>query len=194
MATVAGVPEAIHIEPVSDEAGLRQALALREVVFIEEQNVPESVEHDAEDATAFHVLAFDGGHAIGTGRLVQLPAAPGGESGKWGQVGRMAVLQSHRLKGLGRKILLALEVEARRLGLNGILLHAQVHAHEFYVRAGYADHGSQFDEAGLPHIQMRKSLTDAPAGAGVRKQGSSSSRGRSHPKLDRRGRSRGGRR
>ena len=55
-----------------------QALAIREVVFIEEQHVPEGIERDAEDARAFHVLAFQGGHAVGTGRLVGLTATPQG--------------------------------------------------------------------------------------------------------------------
>ena len=83
---------AIVLSPVRDEAELMQALAIREVVFIEEQHVPEGIERDAEDARAFHVLAFQGGHAIGTGRLVALTASASGESGKWAQIGRMAVL------------------------------------------------------------------------------------------------------
>ena len=81
----------VVIQPVKNEAELFQALAIREVVFIEEQHVPEGIERDAEDARAYHVLALQGGHAIGTGRLVVLPTPPPEESGKWAQVGRMAV-------------------------------------------------------------------------------------------------------
>ena len=61
-------PTEVAITPVQNEADLAQALAIREVVFIEEQHVPEAEERDAEDARAFHVLAVHGGHAIGTGR------------------------------------------------------------------------------------------------------------------------------
>src|SRR5215210_3564681 len=87
----------IQITPVKNDGELFQALAIREIVFIEEQHVPEGIERDAEDARAYHVLAFQGGHAIGTGRLVMMPSPPPGESrGTWAQIGRMAVLQAHR--------------------------------------------------------------------------------------------------
>src|SRR5262249_4309097 len=51
------------ITKIKDEAELFQALAIREVVFIEEQHVPETVERDADDARAHHLLAFAEGHA-----------------------------------------------------------------------------------------------------------------------------------
>lgn len=150
--------QGLRIEKVKDEGDLASALAIREIVFIEEQRVPESLERDEEDARAYHVLAYDGLHAVGTGRLVTLAAPPEKESGKWGQIGRMAVLVAARKKGVGRKILDTLELEARRLGLVGIVLHAQLHAHEFYLQAGYADSSAIFDEAGMPHVEMRKRL------------------------------------
>jgi predicted GNAT family N-acyltransferase len=148
----------INVRPVANEGELFQALAIREIVFIEEQSVPESLERDAEDASAFHVLAMKGGHAIGTGRLVELPEAPVTEPGRWGRVGRMAVLQSDRKSGVGSKLLAALEAEARRRALGGIMLHAQVAAMEFYRRHGYEPHGGVFDEAGMPHLEMKKRL------------------------------------
>lgn len=148
----------ITIVPVKNEGDLVQALAIREVVFIEEQHVPETIERDAEDARAFHVLAIQGGHAIGTGRLVMLAHGPEGESGQWAQVGRMAVLQASRKFGVGSKVLAALEEEARRRGVNGIILHAQLSAMDFYKRHGYAPHGAVFEEAGMPHLEMKKKL------------------------------------
>src|SRR5678815_5991789 len=69
------------IAQVKEEPELFQALAIREVVFIEEQHVPETVERDTEDARAHHLLVFAEGHAIGTGRLVVLPSPPEGERG-----------------------------------------------------------------------------------------------------------------
>lgn len=141
------------------EADLFQALAIREVVFIEEQSVPESLERDADDASAYHVLAMQGGHAIGTGRLVMLPTPPEGEKGRWGRVGRMAVLKANRKDGIGKKLLSALEGEAKRQKLDGIMLHAQLSAMEFYKHHGYAPHGPVFQEAGMPHLEMKKSLS-----------------------------------
>jgi predicted GNAT family N-acyltransferase len=148
----------IAIVQVRDEGELFQALAIREVVFIEEQGVPEGLERDADDASAFHVLALNGGHAIGTGRLVMLAEPPPGESGQWGRIGRMAVLSSDRKSGVGAKLLTALEAEARKRGLNGIKLHAQLSAMEFYKLHGYEPDGAVFEEAGMPHLEMKKSL------------------------------------
>src|SRR3954452_25217110 len=104
----------IVIAPVKGEGELMQALAVREVVFIEEQSVPEDMERDEDDAHAYHLLAVDKGHAIGTGRLVALKAPPENESGQWGRVGRMAVLQAYRKSGVGSKLLSMLEAEALR--------------------------------------------------------------------------------
>lgn len=147
--------EIIQVEGPGDFAA---AMAIREVVFIEEQQVPREIERDDEDPSAYHVLAQVEGHAVGTGRLVEWKAPPKGEEGRWGQVGRMAVLVSHRRAKVGSKILSALEEEARRRGLDGLLLHAQVYAHGFYEHVGYHDHGPIFEEAGIPHVEMRKRL------------------------------------
>ena len=151
----------VEILAVKSEGDLFQALAIREIVFIEEQSVPESLERDVEDAKAFHVLAQAAGHAVGTGRLVELTEAPAGETGKWARIGRMAVLQSHRKSGIGSKLLIALEAEARRRKLSGVMLHAQLVAMDFYKRHGYEAHGSVFDEAGMPHLEMKKVLQPA---------------------------------
>lgn len=99
-----------------------------------------------------------GGHAIGTGRLVALTEPPPGEQGKWGRIGRMAVLSSDRKSGVGAKLLTALEAEAKKRGLKGIKLHAQLSAMEFYKRHGYEADGAVFEEAGMPHLEMKKTL------------------------------------
>lgn len=160
-------PNELRIVPVQGEGDLASALAIREIVFIEEQRVPEGLERDAEDAKAFHVLAYDGKHAIGTGRLVVLAGPPEGERGKWGQIGRMAVLASSRRKGVGRAVLKTLEDEARRRKLEGVVLHAQLYARDFYRNQGYHDASPIFEEAGIPHVEMRKPLwIQPPSGNG----------------------------
>jgi len=39
-----------------------------------------------------------------------------------------------------------------------VFLHAQVHAVAFYEKAGFQVQGAVFDEAGIPHLRMRRSL------------------------------------
>jgi len=146
------------VNPKKEPGDLQAALAIREVVFIEEQAVPADLERDDLDQGAFHVLAWEGPHAVGTGRLVSLEEAPEGAKGKWGRIGRMAVVNAARGKGLGRQILEALEDEARAREMVGIKLHAQVHAMGFYEAMGYVRQGDEFQEAGIPHCEARKKL------------------------------------
>ncbi len=155
-------PLELRIAAAQGPGDLASALAIREIVFIEEQRVPSDFDRDQEDAKAFHLLAYDGLHAIGTGRLVRLADPPPGERGAWGQIGRMAVLDSWRKRGVGRALLLALEEEAKRQKLDGVMVHAQITSREFYRGQGYHEASPIFDEAGIPHLEMRKALWIQP--------------------------------
>ena len=46
--------------------------------------------------------------------------------------------------------------EARRRNVNGILLHAQLFALDFYKKHGYEAVGSVFMEGGIEHLAMQK--------------------------------------
>ncbi len=118
---------------------------IREVVFIQEQGVSRQEEWDGLDDTAQHFIALDSsGHAVGTARLLD-----------HGQIGRMAVLASHRGTGVGMRLLQAAVAAARTRGMDSVHLHAQVQAEPFYRKAGFDRVGEQFMEAGIPHIEMR---------------------------------------
>ena len=47
---------------------------------------------------------------------------------------------------------------AKARGDASVLLHAQSSAAPFYLRAGYSVEGAPFEEAGIPHVAMRKAL------------------------------------
>lgn len=141
----------IDVVPAESEALRAQAYALRHAVFVAEQGVPPELERDADDAAAFHVAAVEGGRCVGTGRLVR-------QAGGVGRVGRMAVDGAHRRRGVGERVLAALEARARAEGLREIELHAQCYVEAFYARHGYAREGAPFEEAGIEHVVMRKRL------------------------------------
>ena len=122
--------------------------SLRHTVFVVEQNVPEDLEWDGEDAHCVHALAFLGDTAVGTGRL-----------NKAGKIGRMAVLSTARGHGVGAAILRHLVDAARESGLPSAHLNAQSHALAFYERAGFVAYGPAFDEAGIEHRAMTLTFT-----------------------------------
>ena len=52
----------------------------------------------------------------------------------------------------------ALVEAARRQGKRQVELHAQFTAENFYRRAGFSVVGERYEEAGIPHITMRRAL------------------------------------
>ncbi|WP_404962981.1 GNAT family N-acetyltransferase [Streptomyces sp. 147326] len=134
--------------------------AVRTEVFVVEQSVPESIEYDAYDAGALHVLAVGpDGAPLGTGRLLHGAAALAktGDPAV-GSLGRLAVSKVARGLGVGVALVRAIEAEAVRLGLTGVDLGAQTHALGFYERLGYVAYGPEFQDADIPHRAMRRPL------------------------------------
>lgn len=130
------------------------ASALRRAVFIEEQSIPAELEWDEEDATGVHGVARNRlGQVIATGRLLRDAKHPGAA-----RIGRMAVHRVLRGEGWGERVLRLLEDAARARGDAEVRLHAQRSAEAFYTRLGYAPCGEPFVEAGIPHVEMRRSL------------------------------------
>lgn len=138
-----------RVTAVEDYEGARQALrSVRDVVFVQEQQVPPALEIDDLDPRCRHVLAHDrAGRAIGTARL-----------SPEGRIGRMAVLRDWRGRGVGSAMLHALLRLAREDGLARVGLHAQAGAIRFYRGHGFAPVGERFMEAGIEHQAMELRL------------------------------------
>ena len=124
-----------------------EARRIRFAVFVEEQGVPAELELDERDEPSVHALAFEENQAVGTARL--LPD---------GHIGRMAVMKPWRGRGIGAALLRRLIDAARERGDREVLLSAQVHALGFYRAHGFIAHGDVYDEAGIPHQEMRLAL------------------------------------
>jgi predicted GNAT family N-acyltransferase len=139
------------------------AYRIRNEVFVGEQGVPPDLELDELDATADHFLVYDdAARPVGAGRLVVEP--PGFEgvpdaATPVGHLGRLAVLSTARGGGLGVALVEAIERRAAERGLLLVALSAQTQAIGFYERLGYAAHGPEFDDAGLPHRWMTRSIS-----------------------------------
>ncbi len=135
-------------EGTGESSVLRDAFHVRRKVFIEEQNVPESIERDEIDAGAWHVVFYLDGHPVATGRLFQI-------EGKAYGIGRVAVRKSCRGTGTGKRVMHALLKKAWQLGATYVEIHAQAHACAFYEGLGFEKVGNTFMEAGIEHVTMR---------------------------------------
>ena len=134
---------------LGDWGSLQQdAQQVRKAVFVEEQGIPAELEWDSNDVNCLHAVAYDGdGLPVGTGRL--LPD---------GHIGRMAVLARARGAGVGAEILRQLMGQAKLRGDAVVVLNAQQTAEPFYSREGFTRSGDLFEEAGIPHVTMKKTL------------------------------------
>lgn len=140
-----------RIERIDYATGVDALRAVREPVFVQEQQVPLELEWDELDPVCTHLLARDAdGTPIGTGRLT--PER---------KIGRMAVLPAWRGRGVGDALLLALVEEAKRQRWPEVTLHAQVSALGFYAKHGFVPVGARFMEAGIEHQTMRRRLGGA---------------------------------
>src|SRR5207244_12333360 len=111
--------------------------------FVEERSVPPSLEVDEHDSSgAVHALALLDGVPAGTGRFVFVEP-------RIARIGRMAVVDDARGKGLGLALLRFLEAEAHNRGATRFTLNAQVAARRFYDRAGYRAAGALFEDDGV---------------------------------------------
>lgn len=140
--------EEFHVEITDWRQHGEALLQVRYQVFVVEQRVPEEEECDGMDESSRHAMATDtAGKVIGTGRL--LPS---------GKIGRMAVLESWRNRGVGGRILGLLLEEAKRRGHSRTELAAQTRAIPFYERHGFTSYGDEFMDAGIPHRMMARNL------------------------------------
>lgn len=124
---------------------------IRQIVFVDEQQVPVELEWDEEDAEATHFLLLleqivngqSATRAIGTARL--LPDA---------SIGRVAILAEHRGQGYGHLLMLEVMQHAQRIGMSRLTLSAQTHALDFYRRLGFESCSAVYMDAGIPHQDM----------------------------------------
>ena len=130
---------------------LETCFALRRAVFIDEQGVPEAEEMDGRDAQAHHLLATLEGRPVGCARILL--------KGETGKIGRVCVLREGRGKGIGAALVRACVDHIAGLpGLTRAELGAQIQAIGFYEALGFTAYGPDYDDAGIPHRDMERSL------------------------------------
>lgn len=132
---------------------LYEVLRLRAEVFVVEQACAYQ-DLDGLDADAHHLLAQDE-HGL-VAYLRAFPPSPDDAV-----IGRVIVHPRARGAGAGRWLM----IEGQRLvhatwGQCGIRLSAQAHLERFYGSLGYRRAGAGYLEDGIPHLPMKRGLSD----------------------------------
>jgi predicted GNAT family N-acyltransferase len=128
-----------------------QALKIRNTVFVKEQQVPLSLELDANEAYCLHfVLYLDDGTAVATLRI--LPS----ENGKQALFQRVATLKAYRGQGYSSQLIQHVLKFLKDQQFEIAELHAQIQAIGFYEKLGFEAFGNEFLDAGIRHLAMKK--------------------------------------
>ena len=127
----------LYNKPVSD------VRALRTEVFLEELGCEN--EFDDIDNSATHVLFYDKNTAIATGRLYT--------QGEDFFIGKVCVKKDYRGNKLGRRVVLALEEDARKSGGRLVRAYASGEAKPFCEKLGYT---AESEADGAQTVMVKK--------------------------------------
>lgn len=121
--------------------------SIRIQVFVTEQGIDAKQEFDEHDRNSLFALLYDGGSAVATARVCEIP------QGRL-KIGRIAVLPDYRKKHCGSRIVNAVLQKSFATGVDRVYVDAQVHAVPFYEKLGFRITGTQIVDRGLYHIPM----------------------------------------
>lgn len=125
----------------------QEYVSIRNVVFVQEQNVPEEDEIDAYEKESTHFIATLDGQPAGTGRFRL--------KGSFIKFERVATLKEFRGKGVASAIMDLMEKRAKMKHSDYLpAMHAQIDAVPFYDKRGWNPLGAVFDECGIDHQLM----------------------------------------
>ena len=136
--------EQIQVKIIESSLDMQASRCIREIVFIQEQEVPADIEYDEFESSATHILATMNGGAVGTARWRH--------TAKGHKLERFAVLRSARGQGVG-EALVKFVLDQIDLA-EPAYLNSQLVALEFYKKLGFVAEGEVFYEANIPHRTM----------------------------------------
>lgn len=128
---------------------LYKILRARNEVFVIEQTCIYQ-DCDNKDYNSYHLYVEEGNEVVGYLRIVNK-----GISYEEMSIGRVLVKETHRNKGLSRKIMLeAIKFIEEKLNSTEIRLSGQVYIKGFYESLGFKQVSEEYLEDDLPHVEM----------------------------------------
>jgi predicted GNAT family N-acyltransferase len=141
----------INIKIADSTPEITAIQAIRKAVYQIEQGVDASLDFDGKDESCDQLIATLDREFVGTARIRYLDQ-------KTAKIERLAVLQIARGQGLGKQLMeKALEVAASK-NIPKIVIHAQEYIKGLHQQLGFVEEGDVFEEAGIMHVKMRKTL------------------------------------
>ena len=131
---------------VTSQDDLLKAFAVRSAVFMEEEGIPYTIEHDVYDCSSIHVLGEDMGEPFAAGRIRPYQG--------YAKLERISVRKAYRGKNRGHALTDFMVSVANEKGFKKYLLHAQSHLTGFYHKHGFVISGNIFQQAGIDHYVM----------------------------------------
>jgi predicted GNAT family N-acyltransferase len=145
MNTVSPCSVSIDKAVLSEKEITDKIFAIRNHVFVEEQQVDRDEEFDIFEVSSLHYLGSCNGIPAGTARWRFTE--------KGIKLERFAVEKSMRGTGIGKAVLAEVLKDVIPFRKK-IYLHAQVSAMGFYEKAGFKKEGPMFSEANIDHFLM----------------------------------------
>ncbi|MGA7936715.1 MAG: GNAT family N-acetyltransferase [Kovacikia sp.] len=130
---------------------MAEVYKIRYRVFQIEQGVAPELEFDDQEEESQHLLAYWQGAPVGTARIRMLEPTTA-------KVERVAVLEEARGLGIGKKIMEKAIELLETANVSMVQINAQELVKNFYQKLGFEPEGAVFEEAGIPHVKMRKRL------------------------------------
>jgi N-acetylglutamate synthase-like GNAT family acetyltransferase len=143
----------LQISPIPfHSAEYQDALVLRESILRAPLGLALTEIDTQSDVQDFHFGAFHPDQGlIGCVSLHPVTA-------ETAQLRQMAVHAQAQGQGVGQRLVVHFEQQARQHGYQNIILNARVSAEGFYQRCGYVCNGEIFTIMTVPHIKMQKVL------------------------------------
>lgn len=136
----------IIIKEVSSSIEKEEHLAIRRLVFVKEQNIPETIEFDDLSIETFNFIAIFNDEFVGTARYRNTSTGI--------KLERFAVLKKYRGNGIGKALMKYILKKIK--DDSNIYLHAQKPVINFYKKLGFKEVGKPFFEANILHMKLIK--------------------------------------
>ena len=135
---------------LADSQALKEkAFAIRQEVFVQEQQVSREEEFDEFEDASRHFVALDiSDHPVGAARWRQTDHGI--------KLERFAVKKTHRGNRIGSQLVRKVldDIESQIGKGHFLYLHAQVTAVPLYKKFGFREEGDSFEECNILHYKM----------------------------------------